>query len=76
MNSPLKVNDFVLIPSGHSAIVTEVHAKAKTVKVNVLGYFAIGDTVPMFPIFPAKKVTLITKDHAWKIAPRFPGIDC
>ncbi len=76
MKSTLKVNDFVLLPSGHSAIVTEVHAKAKTAKVNVLGYFGIGCSIPKLTTFPAKKLTQITQDHAWKIAPKFPGIDC
>jgi len=74
MKSILKVNDFVLLPSGHSALVREV--LGTNAKVTALGYFDFGHEIPKLTTFPVKKLTPITKDHAWKIAPKFPGIDC
>jgi len=71
MKSTLKVDDFVLLPSGHSAIVREV--LGTTVKITPLGNYNV---VPTQTTFPIKKLTQITQDHAWKIAPKFPGIDC
>ncbi len=73
----MKVNDFVLNPDGRPGYITEVHAKGKTAKVHLLGYYPIGTTgVKWTDVHPVKKLTLITRARCWEIAPKFPGIDC
>ena len=76
MKTSLKVNDFVLTPSGRSGIVTEVHAKVKTAKVKLIGYYHIRTEIKWIDTYPIKKLTEISQEHAWIVAPKFPGIDC
>mgnify|MGYP001019084039 CR=1 FL=1 len=75
MKTTLKVHDFVLTPSGRPGYVTEVHAKGKTVKVELIGYYHIRTDVKLRDTYPVKKLTEITQKHAWIVAPKFPGHD-
>ena len=76
MKTTPKVRDFVLTPGGRPGYVTEVHAKGKTVKVELIGYYSNRTDFKLNDTYPVKKLTEITQKQAWIIAPRFPGIDC
>lgn len=75
MKTTLKVSDFVLV-DGRAGIVTEVHTKSKTAKVELIGYYHIRTNFKIVDTYPVKKLTEITQKHAWIIAPKFIGIDC
>lgn len=75
MKTSLKVHDFVLA-NGRPGIITEVHAKGKTVKVQLIGYYHIRTDFKITDTYPVKNLTEISQKHAWIVAPRFTGIDC
>jgi hypothetical protein len=76
MKTTLKVHNFVLTPSGRPGIVTEVHTKGKTAKVELIGYYHIRTEFKIRDTYPVKKLTEISQKHAWTVAPKFPDYDC
>jgi hypothetical protein len=60
----MKMYDFVLTPDGRPGYITEVHAKAKSVKVVMIGKCA----KPYIVTELTKRVTPISRTEAWKKA--------
>lgn len=72
----MKIYDFVMTPLGYPGYIAEVHAKGKTAKVVLCGYYPFNNrSVNVIDTYPIKKLVPMTREAAWKIAPRFPGID-